>query len=140
MPARLVRNEAGIDVPADGTASVPVRPLRRTSLPLYADSLQATGIWIGMIFAGFSLSRAIFMPVIGRAIALPSASAMMVQEGKKYGMGSVLGLFTMAMSVGMAAGPVLGGQVMDSWGIAMIFLIAALMELTGTGLFAWFSR
>jgi DHA1 family multidrug resistance protein-like MFS transporter len=34
-------------------------------LPIYAESLGATGIWIGAIFAGFALSRAIFMPIIG---------------------------------------------------------------------------
>ena len=35
-------------------------------LPLYAESLGATGIWIGAIFAGFAASRAIFAPVFGR--------------------------------------------------------------------------
>jgi MFS family permease len=35
-------------------------------LPFYAESLGATGLWIGAIFSGFSLSRAVFMPVIGR--------------------------------------------------------------------------
>jgi len=34
-------------------------------LPFYAESLGATGIWIGAIFSGFSLSRAVFMPIIG---------------------------------------------------------------------------
>jgi MFS family permease len=34
-------------------------------LPFYAESLGATGIWIGAIFSGFSLSRAVFMPMIG---------------------------------------------------------------------------
>ena len=35
-------------------------------LPLYAESMGATGIWLGIIFAGFSISRAILMPIIGR--------------------------------------------------------------------------
>ncbi len=35
-------------------------------LPLYAESLGATGVWLGIIFAGFSISRAIFMPFVGR--------------------------------------------------------------------------
>lgn len=35
-------------------------------MPIYAESLGATGIWLGIIFAGFSISRGIFMPVIGR--------------------------------------------------------------------------
>ncbi|RQD81107.1 MAG: MFS transporter [Methanocalculus sp. MSAO_Arc1] len=35
-------------------------------LPYYADTLGATGIGIGLIFSGFALSRAVFMPLIGR--------------------------------------------------------------------------
>ena len=35
-------------------------------LPLYADDLGASGLWLGIIFAGFSISRAIFMPIFGR--------------------------------------------------------------------------
>ncbi|AGK60768.1 Arabinose efflux permease [Archaeoglobus sulfaticallidus PM70-1] len=35
-------------------------------LPYYAESLGATGLWIGAIFSGFSLSRAVFMPLIGK--------------------------------------------------------------------------
>src|SRR4030042_1223989 len=35
-------------------------------LPLYAENLGATGIWIGIIFASFSISRAIISPFVGR--------------------------------------------------------------------------
>ncbi len=35
-------------------------------LPLYAEQMGATGIWIGTIFAGFSISRTIIMPIVGR--------------------------------------------------------------------------
>jgi len=35
-------------------------------LPVYATELGATGIWIGIIVAGYSVSRAIAMPFIGR--------------------------------------------------------------------------
>jgi len=35
-------------------------------LPLYADQLGATGIWIGAVFGGYAISRAIFVPIIGR--------------------------------------------------------------------------
>ena len=34
-------------------------------LPLYAENLGATGIWIGIIFASFSISRTIIMPIVG---------------------------------------------------------------------------
>ena len=35
-------------------------------LPLYAEDMGATGIWLGIIFGGFSISRAIVMPIMGR--------------------------------------------------------------------------
>lgn len=35
-------------------------------MPVYARSLGATGIWLGIIFSGYSLSRAVFMPIIGK--------------------------------------------------------------------------
>jgi len=35
-------------------------------MPIYAKSLGATGISLGIIFSGFSLSRAIFMPIVGK--------------------------------------------------------------------------
>jgi DHA1 family multidrug resistance protein-like MFS transporter len=35
-------------------------------LPVYAESMGANGLWLGIIFAGFSMSRAVFMPIIGK--------------------------------------------------------------------------
>jgi len=35
-------------------------------LPIYAENLGATGIWLGIIFSAFALSRSVFMPIIGR--------------------------------------------------------------------------
>ncbi len=35
-------------------------------MPIYAQSLGATGVSLGIIFSGFSLSRIVFMPIIGK--------------------------------------------------------------------------
>jgi MFS family permease len=35
-------------------------------LSIYADKLGATGIWLGAIFSGFNIARAIVMPIVGR--------------------------------------------------------------------------
>ena len=35
-------------------------------LSIYADSLGASGLWIGIIFSSFALSRSVLMPLIGR--------------------------------------------------------------------------
>ena len=34
-------------------------------LPIIAEDLRVTGVWMGMIFSGFAISRAIIMPVMG---------------------------------------------------------------------------
>lgn len=35
-------------------------------LSIYAEELGATGIWLGAIFSGFNIARAIVMPIVGR--------------------------------------------------------------------------
>ncbi len=35
-------------------------------LPVYATSIGATGLWLGIIFSGFSFSRVFLMPIVGR--------------------------------------------------------------------------
>jgi len=35
-------------------------------MPLYAESMGASGLWLGLMYSGFALSRTIFMPIIGR--------------------------------------------------------------------------
>jgi len=54
---------------------------------------------------------------MGSAIAVSAASAMVVEEGRKYGMGFSIALFSMSQSVGMVLGPILGGTVIDFVGI-----------------------
>jgi len=77
---------------------------------------------------------------LGGSIALPAASALTVEEGRKYGMGSAIAVFTMALSIGMAVGPILSGAIVDFTTINSAFYLGAVMALVGAGLFAWFTR
>ena len=77
---------------------------------------------------------------IGGTLSMPASSAMTVEEGKKYGMGSAMGAFNTAMSVGMAIGPLIGGTIVDAWGIDSAFYFASGAGVLGTGLFVWFTR
>lgn len=77
---------------------------------------------------------------LGGALALPASSAMTVHEGRTYGMGSALGIFNMAMSSGMAVGPLLGGLLVDHWGIESAFYMAAAVGVLGTLLFIQLTR
>ena len=74
-----------------------------------------------------------------RAFCLPSATAMIASEGRKYGMGSSMGIFNMAMSLGMAGGPLIGGLVTDTIGVKFSFYFAAMVELLGILFFAIFT-
>ncbi len=77
---------------------------------------------------------------LGGAVSLPAASALMVEEGRKFGMGSTMAIFALAMSIGMAIGPLLGGVMADFVSINSVFYFAASMGLIGTSLFIWFTR
>lgn len=77
---------------------------------------------------------------IGGATSLPPATAMMVQEGRKFGMGSAMALLTMAMNIGMSLGPIIGGVITDAVNVSSVFYIVAVAILIGTGFFAWLTR
>ena len=77
---------------------------------------------------------------LGTAIALPAASAMTAEEGKKLGMGSTMGIFITAFSIGMAVGPLISGVIADVANINSVFYFAAAIALAGPGLFIWFTR
>jgi len=135
-------------------------------IPIYAESLGATGIWLGLIFSGFALSRAIFMPLIGKlsdvkgrkrfiitglliyslislvylaandvftltiirlvhgfasAMVVPIAMAYVGETTEKGREGEAMGTFTIALFLGIGMGPFLGGVLNDSFGIASVF-------------------
>ena len=77
---------------------------------------------------------------LGGAISLPAASALAVGEGRRFGMGRTMALFSMAFSIGIAAGPLLSGVIADFTNINSVFYFAAAMGLVGTTLFIWFTK
>lgn len=77
---------------------------------------------------------------LGHALALPAALALTVGEGRKFGMSSTIAVTQMAMSMGMAVGPLLGGVILDYLNISSVFYFAAAIGLVGAGLFSWFTR
>ncbi len=73
---------------------------------------------------------------IGGGIAMPALNALAVLKGSATcAMGSVMGLLTMAHSVGMLAGALLAGLMMDLYQLRTAFLFGALLMLGGVGLF-----
>ena len=71
------------------------------------------------------------------ALSLPAASALTVKEGKTYGMGSTMAIFNVAMSVGLAIGPLTSGIFLDLWGLSGVFYLCTILGFLGTATVAW---
>jgi MFS family permease len=77
---------------------------------------------------------------LGGAISMPAATAINVKIGQHHGMGASMGLFNMAMSVGMILAPLISGGVMDLWGVKYIFYVAGGISAVGILFFFYFVR
>ena len=102
-----------------------------------------TSIFLMVVPLGNTFGQLLAIAVlgsVGNAIAIPAASALEVEQGRKYGMGSSIALFSMVSSIGMVVGPIIGGAIADSAGINSAFHFGVTILLVGAGLFAWFSR
>lgn len=81
------------------------------------------------------LALHIVMGVTG-AVALPAATAMVLEEGRDVGMGSSMSIFQISMSFGLVLGPLVGGTIYDLFGLMPIFYFAGAAGLAGSALFA----
>ena len=77
---------------------------------------------------------------IGSSICSTASSALTVEEGRRFGMGSMMSMLFLAMSIGMASGPIASGGIAQLLNINWVFYFGGIMSLVGTGLFAWFTR
>ena len=77
---------------------------------------------------------------LGGTLALPSASALVIGEGRRHGIGQAIGVISLATAVGLAAGPVAGGMVADWVGIRWVFYLPAGVGIIGTISFVILSR
>lgn len=74
---------------------------------------------------------------LGEAVIWPVLGAYASIEGKRrYGHGTMMGVFSLAMSGGIMAGAMLAGLSMDSWGIESAYFVAASTVLMGTAVAA----
>ena len=92
-------------------------------IPYTADFIQLLSLNIVLGFLG--------------ALSLPAASALTVTEGKNFGMGSTMAIFNVAMSVGLAIGPLTSGIILDIWGLSGIFYFCTIFGLISTGIVSW---
>ena len=77
---------------------------------------------------------------LSAALSMPAAGALIVEEGRKFGMGSTMSVFFLAMSIGLALVPIMAGGIADLLNIYSVFYLGAGIGLIGTALFIWFTR
>ena len=77
---------------------------------------------------------------IASSLSMTASQALIVEEGRKFGMGSTMALPMMAMGIGIVIGPLASGALADYVSISSVFYFAAGIGLVGTGLFVWFTR
>ena len=78
---------------------------------------------------------------LGGGVAMPALMALAVLKGGEIdGMGSVMGLLAMAHSLGMLAGSLLAGLMMDVSRLRNAFPAGAVMMILGLGLFMFLTH
>jgi DHA1 family multidrug resistance protein-like MFS transporter len=102
------------------------------TLALMALLPMATNFWTMLVM--YSGAAA------GVTIALPSATAFVVEEGRIYGMGATTAIFMMAMTIGNGVGPLLLGGVVELWEIESAFYAGGVLSFLGVAAFIWYTR
>ncbi|HII05959.1 MAG TPA: MFS transporter, partial [Methanotrichaceae archaeon] len=69
---------------------------------------------------------------LGSAVMMPPLMALTVKLGKKIGMGTSMGAYNTAMSLGIITAPLLGGMVMDLLSINAVFIMGGAIGTSAT--------
>jgi len=108
---------------------------RTRPIPLMVAGIVLSGLAVAaMPLASHFRSALLFNILMGVAngIAVPAALLLAGREGERAGMGSVMGLFDAALSLGFIVSPILLGMVHDAFGIKAIFYVGGAIILGGT--------
>lgn len=81
-----------------------------------------------LIYCLLGLGEAIIWPVLGAYAS--------IEGRKRYGHGTMMGVFSLAMSAGIMAGAMLSGFSMDVWGIEFAYFVTAVTVLIGASVAA----
>jgi len=65
-----------------------------------------------------------------------AASALMVVEGRKYGMASTMAMFSFGIAIGEGLGPIIAGSLVDTFDVSAAFYTCSVAFVVGALLFA----
>jgi len=113
----------------------------RTLLILIGGTAASLGyFYLTLTKSLFDLLAAQLIIAAGEGLSLPAMSAVVAREGKTLGAGATMGVLNTAMSMGMFAGPLIAGVIMDTYGIQASFSLAGIMGITGVVAFYLLGR
>ncbi len=93
-------------------------------------------------FAGNFWQILIILLAQGLVVSLyvSASNAIGVDEGRKFGMGSVVSVMFLGMGIGMGIGPIIAGWIEELLSLRVVFYWGGTICLVGAGLFSWFIR
>jgi MFS family permease len=115
--------------------------VNRRNLILIGTIPYSLAVMLFPFATGFSqvLCINLILGVFG-AMSMPAASAIIVGEGKNFGMGSTMAVFNVSMSLGLGCGPLVSGLIHDLTGLKAVFYFAAFVGVTGSILAGYLLR
>jgi multidrug resistance protein len=93
---------------------------------------RAWSLWILLAFMALGS--------ISDASATPPAMALIIQEGRKYGMGMAASVSNMGLGFGMGLAPILAGFVVDLVDVRSAFYVSAAIMVIAVFVFSRFTR
>jgi len=130
----------GMSLLAPFTGHIADRYNRKT-LVILSNSLFLVSLGLIPLARSFwSLFGVCLIQGIVGSLSMTASQAIIVDEGRKYGMGSAMAIPMVAMGIGMVIGPLASGALNDYVGINSVFYFAAGAGVLGTALFIWFTR
>jgi MFS transporter, DHA1 family, multidrug resistance protein len=105
--------------------------------------ITAGGFLSGILILVFPMahdSRQIIALTVAQAffstLSLPASFAMLIDQGRKYGLGQAMGIAHTLMNIGFFTGPLAAGLLMDELGLGIVFAAAGLAGIAGSLFFA----
>ena len=84
--------------------------------------------WLLFLFVILGMGEAVIWPVLG---------ALATQDGRYYGQGTMMGVFSLAMSTGIFLGAIGAGISMDEFGLKWSFINIGIVVFILTLISAW---
>jgi len=113
---------------------------RRNKVVIVASGSLAMAVIVFCVPFATSLAQFLVLFLLlgmSEAVVLPALGAFAVEEGREFGQGSMMGVFSMSMSLGVLIGSMLGGLLMDVLGLQYSFYGTAILLVISTAIACW---